>query len=130
VIIEVSAIYKADRKEFHMDDVANAIFKAHGGKWVDQGTIYGNPNEPMHLDRNITCEVQPDQVAATKAELHQAGFRVRVQEFPDGWEHATDADVDAAIADVGRPDGSEEQANRITKRTAEIVRARMETALK
>jgi hypothetical protein len=75
-MIEVSAIYKADREGFHMDDQAEAIFEAYGGKWVEQGTIYGSG--AMHLDRNLTYQLPAELVGAAKAALEQAGFRVTI----------------------------------------------------
>jgi len=54
--IEVSAIYKADQDGFHLDDKAKAIFGAHNGEWVDQGTFYAVKMHlgPMHLDRSMS----------------------------------------------------------------------------
>jgi len=78
-IVEVSAIYKADQDGFHLDDKANAIFKAHGGKWVDQNTTYGCG--PMHLDHTITYQMEVEQVGAVKLALEQAGFRVTIQAY-------------------------------------------------
>jgi hypothetical protein len=98
--IEVSAIYKADRVGFHMDDAANAIFEAHGGEWVDQGTIYGCGE--MHLDRNLTYNIPVEQVGAAKAALEQAGFRVTINTVTmddlrrklDVWRPGYDEDLD------------------------------------
>jgi hypothetical protein len=72
-IVEVSAIYVADREGFHLDDKAKAIFEAHGGKWVDANTDYGGPT---HLARTITYQMPVEQVGAVKLALELAGFRV------------------------------------------------------
>jgi hypothetical protein len=63
--IEMSATYKADLDIFGRHQIdAKAIFKNHGGKWVDSGTP--------------TYRVPVEQVGAAKAALEQAGFRVTV----------------------------------------------------
>jgi hypothetical protein len=76
--IEMSAVYKADQPGFHMDAKANAIFAAHGGQFVDQGTFYGGPH---HLRRNITYDVPAKHAQTVRAALEQAGFSVTVDDW-------------------------------------------------